>query len=195
MDAILASKQSPTVYLERIILSGKEAESKKQVEALTRLYEEKYEKVARYIFVRIGDQQEAEDLASETFIRALRSLDSYQERGLPMEAWIFKIAHNLVIDYLRRASKKQMVPIDDVVIQDSANTEEAAESDIQIGKVSEALKLLPQSQREVIELRFFADLSSIEAGKVLNKKPGAVREMQRVALQSLRKTMDREMRT
>jgi len=176
-------------------LSGKEAENKKQVEALTRLYEEKYEKMARYIFVRIGNQQEAEDLASETFVRALKSLDSYQERGLPMEAWIFKIAHNLIIDYLRRASKKQMVPIDDVVIQDSANTEEAAESDIQIGKVSEALKLLPQSQREVIELRFFADLSSIEAGKVLNKKPGAVREMQRVALQSLRKTMDREMRT
>ncbi|MFA4835775.1 MAG: sigma-70 family RNA polymerase sigma factor [Dehalococcoidia bacterium] len=176
-------------------MSGKEAENKKQVEALTRLYEEKYEKMARYIFVRIGNQQEAEDLASETFVRALKSLDSYQERGLPMEAWIFKIAHNLIIDYLRRASKKQMVPIDDVVIQDSANTEEAAESDIQIGKVSEALKLLPQSQREVIELRFFADLSSIEAGKVLNKKPGAVREMQRVALQSLRKTMDREMRT
>lgn len=192
MDVILTSKQSPTVYLERIILPGREAENKKLAEALTRLYEEKYEKVARYIFVRIGNQHEAEDLASETFVRALKSLDSYRERGLPMEAWLFKIAHNLVIDYLRSASKKQMVPLDEVSIAGSVDPEEMAEANIQIERLSNALQQLSQSQRDVIGLRFFAGLSSLEVSKILGKKPGAVREMQRAAVSSLRVIMDRQ---
>ena len=87
-------------------------------EALVNLYEDNYERVARYIFVRIGNQHEAEDLASETFVKALRSLDSYEERGLPMAAWVFKIAHNVVVDYLRKTSKRQMVRIDDVSVAD-----------------------------------------------------------------------------
>ena len=78
-------------------MAKKETERKQLEDSLVNLYEESYEKVARYIFVRIGNQHEAEDLASETFLRALRSLDSYQERGLPMEAWVFKIAHNIIL--------------------------------------------------------------------------------------------------
>ncbi|MDD5093287.1 MAG: sigma-70 family RNA polymerase sigma factor [Dehalococcoidia bacterium] len=173
-------------------MSGKETARKKREEALTGLYEGSYERLARYIFVRIGNQTEAEDLASEVFLKAFRSLDSYEERGLPMEAWLFKIAHNLVIDYVRKAGKRQTVCIDDVVIAGSANPEEAAESSIQVEKLTQALKQLPESQREVIGLRFFSDLSSEEAGEVLGKKAGAVREMQRVALQSLRKAMNKE---
>ena len=100
-------------------MAKKEIERKRLEESLVGLYEESYDKVTRYIFVRIGNQHEAEDLASETFVRALRSLDSYQERGLPMEAWVFKIAHNMVVDYLRKASKKQTVNLDQVTIADS----------------------------------------------------------------------------
>ena len=93
----------------RSTVASKESEIRKQEDALASLYEESYGKVARYIFARIGNQQEAEDLASETFVRALKSVDSYQERGLPMEAWIFKIAHNLVVDYLRKMAKRKTV--------------------------------------------------------------------------------------
>ena len=181
----------PFKYLERIVLSQKEASTKRATE-LSQLFEASYEKVARYIFVRIGDQHEAEDLASEVFLRAFRSLDSYQERGLPMEAWVFKIAHNIVVDYLRKSSKRQTVPLDDVQIPDKTNVEEMADVDFQTDKLSEAMKSLPQSQQDVISLRFFAELSSVEAGNIMNKKPGAVREMQRVALNSLREVFLRD---
>ncbi len=167
-------------------MAKKEIERKKLEEMLVALYEESYDKVARYIFVRIGNQQESEDLASETFMRALKSLDSYQERGLPMEAWIFKIAHNIVVDYLRKVSKKQMVNLDEVTIASDSNPEEIAVSDDQIARVSKALGGLSPAQREVIALRFFSGLSSTECGKVMGKQPGAVREMQSAAIKSLR---------
>ncbi len=173
-------------------MAKKEIERKKLEEMLVVLYEESYDKVARYIFIRIGNQQESEDLASETFVKALRSLDSYQERGLPMEAWIFKIAHNIVVDYLRKVSKKQMVNLDEVTIADDSNPEEAAVSNDQIARVTKALGGLSPSQREVIALRFFSGLSSTECGKVMGKQPGAVREMQSAAIKSLRQVLYKE---
>jgi RNA polymerase sigma-70 factor (ECF subfamily) len=172
----------------------KEAERKKKEEALASLYEECYDKIARYIFIRIGNQQEAEDLASEVFLKALQSVDSYQERGLPMKSWLFKIAHNLVVDYLRKMSKRKVVRLDEVEIADTANPEEIAESRLRVEKLSAALKHLSPTQREVIGLRFFSGLTSIEAGKILGKSPGAVRETQSLALRLLRKELGGENR-
>ena len=86
---------------------------KHREDMLSSLYQEYYEKIARYAYARIGNRIEAEDLAGEVFLRALKSLGSYQERDLPMQAWLFKIAHNLVVDYFRKAAKQKTVPIDD----------------------------------------------------------------------------------
>ena len=171
-------------------MASEEAHKTKREDALISLYEECYGQVSRYIFVRIGNQHEAEDLASEVFLRALKSLDSYQERGLPMKAWIFRIARNLVVDYLRKMSQKHMVPLDDVILHGSIDPEEMAEQNLQTDRLSEALEHLSPAQREVIGLRFFAGLSSIESGEVLGKKPGAIREMQSAAIKSLRTILD-----
>ena len=170
-------------------MAEKESQRKQKEEALVSLYEERYGKVVQYVFVRVGNRSDAEDLASETFMRALKSLDSYEERGLPMEAWIFRIAHNLVTDHIRRASKRQIVDIDETLIVGSANPEEATEIDMQIERLSEALKHLSPSHREVIALRFYSGLSSVECGKILGRKPGTIREMQSAAVKILRKEM------
>jgi len=168
--------------------AGKGSASQKR-EALVRMYEESYVRVARYFYVRIGDQQEAEDLASETFVRALRSLDSYQERGLPMEAWVFRIARNLAVDHVRKAGKRQTVTLDEVPVRDTVDAEEQAEIDIESERVMAALDHLSESHREVISLRFFSGLSSKECARILGKKPGAVREMQSAAIKNLRKLL------
>jgi len=175
-------------------VAEKEAERKRREKTLASLYDVYYDKIARYIFVRIGDQQEAEDLASEVFLKALGALDSYQERGLPMQAWLFKIAHNLVVDHLRKMSKRKAVSLDEVKAFDKANLEEVAESRLQVERLGSALKRLSPAQREVLGLRFFGGLTSIEAGRILGKSPGAVREMQRLALRSLRKALGEENR-
>jgi RNA polymerase sigma-70 factor (ECF subfamily) len=153
------------------------------------LYEEYYERIVRYIFVRINDQSEAENLGGDVFLKALQSLDSYRGRSEQMRGWLFKIAHNLVVDYFRKMSKRKAVSLNDVEVRDRVSTEEAVEARLEVQRLSEALKQLTPAQREVIGLRFFAGLSSAEVGKVMGKSSGAVREMQRAAVETLRKQM------
>ena len=157
---------------------------------LAALYEEYYDKIARYIYTRIGDKSEAEDLASEVFLKALKSIKTYRDTGPPMQAWLFKIAHNLVVDHLRKVSRIKTVPIDTVEIIDDNDPVDAAEKKIEMEKVGEAMVQLTKEQREVLRLRFFGGLTSREAAGVLNKSDGAVREMQRAAMERLRQLLD-----
>lgn len=156
---------------------------------LSDLYEEYYDKIARYVYVRISNKEEAEDIAGEVFLKALESLKSYREQGVPMQGWLFRIAHNLTVDYLRKMNKRRTVPIDSVVLQGNDNPANTAEKNIEFERVTEAMKELTIEQREVINLRFFGGLTSKEVGGVLGKSGGAVREMQRAAIEKLRGTM------
>jgi RNA polymerase sigma-70 factor (ECF subfamily) len=156
---------------------------------LASLYADYYDKIVRYIFVRVGDQNEAENLGGEVFLRALKSLDSFRGRPGQMTAWLFSIARNLVVDYLRKMSRRKEVPLNEWEIHDQQNVEEVVEVKLEVARLSEALEQVTPAQREVIGLRFFAGLSSAEVGKVLGKSSGAVREMQRAAMETLRKQM------
>ncbi len=157
---------------------------------LASLYEEYYDKIARYIYTRIGDKSESEDLASEVFLKALKSIKTYRDTGPPMQAWLFKIAHNLVVDHLRKVSRIKTVPIDTVEIIGDNDPVDAAEKKIEMEKVGAAMVQRTEEQREVLRLRFFGGLTSREAAGVLNKSDGAVREMQRAALERLRQLLD-----
>ena len=156
---------------------------------LTSLYEEYYDKIARYVYVHIGDRTEAEDIAGEVFLKALESLKSYQERGIPMQSWLFRIAHNMVVDHLRKAAKRKTVPIDAMQIEGGTDPMEVTERNIEMERVAKAMEKITKEQREVLRLRFFGGLTSKEAGSILNKSDGAVREMQRAAIESLRKLL------
>jgi RNA polymerase sigma-70 factor (ECF subfamily) len=153
------------------------------------LYEEYYDRIVRYIFVRINDQNEAENLGGDVFLKALQSLGSYRGRIEQMRGWLFKIAHNLAVDYLRKMSKRKAMSLNDMEVRERVSTEDVVESKLEVERLSKALRQLTPAQREVIGLRFFAGLSSAEVGKTLGKSSGAVREMQRAAVETLRKQM------
>jgi RNA polymerase sigma-70 factor, ECF subfamily len=157
---------------------------------LTGLYEEYYDKIAHYAFARTGDKTEAEDIASEVFLKALDSLDSYQERGLPMQAWLFKIAHNLVVDRLIKKTRQKTIPLDNVEIPEEDDPASTAEKNIEIQRMTQAMHGLTNDQQEVLRLRFFGGLASKEVAALMKKNDGAVREMQRAALEKLRQIMD-----
>ena len=153
------------------------------------LYEKYYGRIVRYIFVRIGDQSEAENLAGDVFLKALKSFDSFQGHGEQVRGWLFKIAHNLMVDYVRKVSKRKYVLFSDIEIPDKSSIEETMEKKFEVERLSKALKQLTPAQREVIGLRYFAGLSSDEVGKILGKSNGAVRQMQWAAVEALRKQM------
>ncbi len=156
---------------------------------LASLYEEYYDKIAHYAYVRIGIRTEAEDIAGEVFLKALNSLKSYKERGIPMQAWLFRIAHNLVVDYLRKMAKRKTVPIDTVDAEADEDPATVAEKKVELERVTKAMEQITPEQREVLSLRFFGGLTSKEVASILNKSDGAVREMQRAAIGKLRKLL------
>ena len=157
---------------------------------LSGLYEEYYDKLARYAYLRIGTRADAEDLAGEVFLRALKSLKSYKDQGIPMGAWLFKIAHNLVVDYLRKKKKRKTIPIEDVQIESGVNPITTVEKKFEMERVQKAMEQLTQQQKEVLSLRFFTGLTSGETAKLLNKNDGAIREMQRAAIEKLRRLLN-----
>lgn len=163
-------------------LQAKEAE-------LADIFEKYYEKVARYAYVHIGDRMAAEDIAGEVFLKAFEALPSYHERGLPMSAWVFRIAHNMVVDYLRRKDRRRSVPLDDVDLALQASPVEAAESRLELERVRQAMKALSPSEQEVVRLRFMAELSSKEVAAVMHKSDGAVRQMQSSAISKLKRML------
>lgn len=158
-------------------------------EAWAMLYEECFPKVYRYIALRVGGQSEAEDLAEQVFLKALESSGSLKWRGAPASAWLFRIARNRVIDYWRTDKSKVMVPLSDSLMDDTADPETAAETNSAMRQVVEALGQLTRAQRDVIELRFAAGLSTAEVAQVLGKSQGAVKVMQHSALVALRKRL------
>ena len=156
---------------------------------LVSLYREYYDKIARYASVHIGNKTDAEDIAGGVFLKALESLGSYEERGLPMQAWLFRIAHNLVVDYLRKMSKQKTVDIDSVTIESDKGPEAIAEVNIEFERVKKSMGQLTRDQREVLSLRFLGELTSKETASIMGKSDGAVREMQRAATLKLRKIL------
>ena len=156
---------------------------------LADLYMEYYDKIAHYASCHISNKTDAEDIAGEVFLKALESLGSYKKRGIPMQAWLFKIAHNLVVDYLRKMSKRKVVDIESITVTSDESPEMAAEVNIEIDRVKKAMGLLTQEQRQVLSLRFLGELTSKETAAIMGKSDGAVREMQRAATVKLRELL------
>jgi RNA polymerase sigma-70 factor (ECF subfamily) len=165
-------------------------ETKRGNEArLASLYDEYYDRIARYAYACIRDKKEAEDIAGEVFLKALESLGTYQERGVPMQAWLFKIARNLVVDRIRKLDRLKAVPIDTVEVMDETDLETNTEMTIELERVAVAIQGLTEEQREVLRLRFFGELTPREVGSLLNKSDNAVRQMQWAALEKLRQLL------
>jgi RNA polymerase sigma-70 factor (ECF subfamily) len=156
-------------------------------QALSRLYEIYFQRIFRYVAVRVGNQFDAEDITSQVFVKVVQSLPSYKPRGSPFSAWLFRIARNQVIDYMRKRSIK----IETTRIEQTAMSQEdpikLAEVNIAIDEMMKRLALLTKAQREVIEFRFIAELSVSETAKLMGKSEGAVKSLQYLALVALRK--------
>jgi RNA polymerase sigma-70 factor (ECF subfamily) len=159
-------------------------------EAFAQLYESHFDKIFRYVVLKIRNQAEAEDMTQQVFIKAYESIGSYQSQGVPFTAWLFRIAHNQMVDYVRKQSKKQTVPLDESLqIKDDCDVEHEVEVKIEMEKVVLATAKLTKAQREVISLRFAGGLSITEAAKTMRKSEGAIKALQHSAILALRKTL------
>jgi len=164
------------------------AQQRDQV-ALTQLYEENFDRIYRYIVLKIGDRTEAEDLTQQVFLNALKSVSSYRFKGMPFSSWLYRIAHNQVVDYLRKKSRRATVALDESIIAGKEDPEQAAERKLEIEELALAAKKLTAAQQEVISLRFTADMPIAEVAKIMGRSVGAVKALQHSAIVALRRVL------
>jgi RNA polymerase sigma-70 factor (ECF subfamily) len=156
-------------------------------EALGWLYQLFYPKLYNYAYLQLGDVHQAEDLASEVLLRVLESLKGYRFRGVPLAAWVFRIARNCLIDLNRRRQRRPQVGLYDDIPDAQDGPPAIAERAIAHDEVRLALTKLTEEQRQVIILKFVEGMDNASVARVLGRSQGAVKSLQHRALVSLRR--------
>ncbi|MFG3423410.1 sigma-70 family RNA polymerase sigma factor [Micromonospora sp. NPDC048063] len=159
------------------------------VEAFGLVYDRYVDQVFRSIYRRVSDRQVAEDLTSETFLRALRNLASFRRPGGDFGAWVATIARNLVTNYQASHQRRErpVAELRDAASVDQApNPEAAAMASLTRETVLAGIEQLNPDQRRCIVLRYLREMSIEETAQALGKTPAAVKAMQHKALRALR---------
>ena len=157
-------------------------------EAFSQLYEEHFDKIYRYISFKIGNTTEAEDMTQQVFLNALKSISSFKWKGVPFSAWLFRIAHNQIVDHLRK-KEHTAVPLDESLASSGDNPQLIVEQKLDIEQMLVAAKQLTKAQREVISLRFAGEMPIAQVAKTMGKSQGAIKALQHSAIVALRKTL------
>ena len=163
----------------------------KDKEAFAELYEAYFDKIYRYIVLKIGDRTEAEDMTQQVFLKALKSLPDYKWKDVPFSAWLYRIAHNQVVDHYRKSGRQQSCELTEEITPDDpeGNPEHQTELKVDIQSLVKATRQLTRAQQEVIALRFSSDLPVAEVARLMGRSEGAVKALQHSAVVALRKIM------
>lgn len=151
-----------------------------------RIYDQYIEKIYRFIYLKVSSREQAEDLTSEVFSRYWKQLKQGEKIKNP-QAFLYRISHNLLVDYYREKSQTKLVPIQACQVADpAADLEEKAVLGSDIGEVRLALANLSPDYQNVIIWRYLEELSVPEIAKISGKSAGAVRVMLHRGLQILK---------
>ncbi len=163
-----------------------------EAEAFGVLYERHAAAIYRYLYAHLGSHPDAEDLTSEVFLRAWHFLPRYRHRGVPFRAFLFRIAHNKLIDHYRqKRNKTELLHGEASPLIDNQNgPAESLIDKLNRLELSGILAGLREDYRTVLVLRFFSQLSPIETAAVMQRSTGAVRVLQHRALAELRKRIN-----
>ncbi len=158
------------------------------VDAAGELYDRHNVPIFRYVRSRVYDNQLAEDLTGEIFTRMVARLPDYRLTGVPFRAWLYRIAHNLVVDHRRKEGRHTWVPLEYAEgLGEQGNTPASiVEQQLTLERVQEALAKLDTSQQEVVVLRFLVGLSLREVALTVDATVAAVKSLQYRGLVALR---------
>lgn len=161
--------------------------------AWSQLYELYYPRIYAFMLVRVRDGMLAEDLCADVFMNALRAIETYEERGLAFAAWLYRIAHNRLIDHYRRHGRIGTDSLDEIDETGDRLADRAVVTDGGVNPeridLQTAVGLLSPEQQQIVHLRFIEGMTSAQVAGVMNKTVAAVKIMQHRALKSLKQTM------
>ncbi len=156
------------------------------------LYERYVKKIYNYVFYRTGNDADAEDLTARVFFRAMANIESYEDRGVPFQAWLYRIAHNLVANWHRDRGRRKIIPLDEYIV--SGMGSDAPERVVEENEAREALLAavhrLPEERQQLLMLKFIERLSNAEIGAIMGRTEGAVKSLYHRTLMALREDIE-----
>ncbi|MBN1429567.1 MAG: sigma-70 family RNA polymerase sigma factor [Anaerolineae bacterium] len=169
-------------------------QAKTDPEAFGELYERYVTKIYNYIYYRTGNHHDAEDVTARVFQRALQHIPNYVNRGLPFSAWLYRIAHNLVVNWHRDRGRRKVVPLDDLPLgslrADAPEriTESREEQDLLLASIH----ALPDDRQQLLILKFVERFSNAEIGAIMGRSEGAIKSLYHRTLLALRSEIERK---
>ncbi len=161
--------------------------------ALAQVYDEYAPTLYRYVYRRTGHQETAQDIVSQTFQRFLVSLKHGGGPTKHLSGWLYRVAHNLVVDFYRRQPADPPTPLDKVAAPAvPPRTETAVVHEEKVARVRAALQSLTPLQQQVIVLRFLEEKSLKEVAQIVERTVGAVKGLQHRGLQTLQHILQEE---
>jgi RNA polymerase sigma-70 factor (ECF subfamily) len=161
-----------------------------EADAFGELYLLHLDAIYRYVYFRVGDARDAEDLTEQVFLKAWEALPGYRPCGHPFKSWLYRIAHNVIVDHHRRQSTGA-IPIPDGLDYESkqpTTLEQVIEAE-EASALAKAIAQLPEEQQQVIILRFIEGLSHDEVACIIHKSAEACRVMQHRTLVALNRLL------
>ena len=157
-------------------------------QAFAELYETYSPAVYRFLRRRLdGSDEVVQDLTADVFVKVYEKLDRYVERGLPFTAWLYRIAHNHLVDYLRTLPRYQASSLDESIEVVEHHSGSAFGSVLDRQMLEPALARLTPEQRQAVQLRFLDGLSVVESARMMGRSEEAVKKLQARALANLRR--------
>jgi RNA polymerase sigma-70 factor (ECF subfamily) len=167
------------------------ARAKDDPETFGLLYERYVGRIYNYIYYRTGNHQDAEDLTARTFYRALKHMSGYVDRGAPFSAYLYRIAHNVVANWHRDTSRRQIISLDELVMGTlkrdgpASLAEEREEQDLLL----QVVHRLPPERQELLILKFVEQMRNAEIAEVMERTEGAIKSLYHRTLVVLREEL------
>ena len=168
--------------------------AKEDPNAFGELYERYVDRIYTYIYHRVGNPHDTEDLTSRTFYRALSHIQGYENKGIPFSAWLYRIAHNLVANWHRDRKRRPVIALDELVTKSllDQHPETLAELEDDSQRLREVIRDLDSVRQELLVLKFSEGLSNAEIGGIIGRSEGAVKSLYHRTLLQLRKELSKK---
>ncbi len=158
-------------------------------DAFGELYDRYVVRIFNYVYYRTNNTHDAEDLTERVFLRAIKHIEKYENRGLPISAWLYRIAHNLVANWYRDNSRRQEIPLETFEFTLRYQGEKPELALIRTEEQEDLLAVirqLPEDRQQLLILKFVEHLTNAEIGKIMGRTEGAIKSLYHRILISLR---------
>jgi len=194
-DAAAAAAAPEAEVPEPVVVDLVARAQRGDAEAFGLLYDRYLDLVYRYVYYRVGAKALTEDLVSETFLRALRRIGSFEWQGRDFAAWLITIARNIVADHYKSGRFRLEVSTADMLDADRAT--DGPENEVLEGITNitllDAVKKLNGEQQECVVLRFLQGMSVLETAQAMGKTEGAIKALQYRAVRTLGRMLPKEL--